>query len=97
MVSRPLPAASAEAGLHEPGDRAGRDRRPSEATLKELDRHPIDLAATKAFSSASVSKAYLRQMGITPPSKKFDIHPELLGRANSMKAVQATDPDQPDR
>lgn len=34
--------------------------------LAEFDRHPIHLEETKAFSPASIGKAYLRAMGITP-------------------------------
>jgi hypothetical protein len=34
--------------------------------MAEFDRHPITLAETKAFSAASIGKAYLRKMGITP-------------------------------
>jgi DNA polymerase type B, organellar and viral len=36
------------------------------ALLAEFDRHPIALAETKAFSAASIGKAYLRSMVITP-------------------------------
>ena len=36
------------------------------ATMAEFRRHPIDLQATKAFSPASVGKAYLETMGIRP-------------------------------
>jgi len=36
------------------------------ALLAEFDRHPILLAETKAFSAASIGKAYLRSMVITP-------------------------------
>ncbi len=38
----------------------------AEKLLKEFDRHPIQLQATKAFSPASIGKAYLRATGITP-------------------------------
>ena len=38
----------------------------AEKLLKEFDRHPIQLQATKGFSPASIGKAYLRAMGITP-------------------------------
>lgn len=34
--------------------------------LEEYSKHPIDLQATKAYSPASIGKAYLRAMGITP-------------------------------
>jgi hypothetical protein len=36
------------------------------ATMAEFRRHPIDLQATKAFSPASIGKAYLQVMGIRP-------------------------------
>jgi len=41
----------------------------SELAIKVLDeykKHPIDLQATKAYSPASIGKAYLRAMGIKP-------------------------------
>jgi hypothetical protein len=34
--------------------------------LEEYDEHPITLQPTKAYSPASIGKAYLRAMGITP-------------------------------
>jgi DNA polymerase III epsilon subunit-like protein len=34
----------------------------------EFDRHLIDLDPCKAYSPASIAKAYLRAMGVTPPS-----------------------------
>src|SRR5207245_9362907 len=34
--------------------------------LEEFDKHPLALQATKAYSPASIGKAYLRAMGITP-------------------------------
>src|SRR5438045_2705382 len=34
--------------------------------LEEYDRHPIDLQETKAYSPASIGKAYLKAMGILP-------------------------------
>jgi hypothetical protein len=34
--------------------------------LEEYDKHPIILQATKAYSPASIGKAYLRAMGIVP-------------------------------
>ncbi len=58
------------------------NRRDVEATaelalvlLREFDRHPITLAETKAFSPASTGKAYLREMGVTPPLER---QPNLL-------------------
>lgn len=38
----------------------------AEILLREYDLHPISLQETKAFSSASIGKAYLAGMGITP-------------------------------
>lgn len=34
--------------------------------LEEYDKHPIALQVTKAYSPASIGKAYLREMGISP-------------------------------
>ena len=46
----------------------------------EFDRHPIHLDPCKAFSPASLSKAYLTAMRITPPLVKFgNIDPSELG------------------
>jgi hypothetical protein len=50
--------------------------------LPEHHRHPIALAPTKAFSPASVGKAYLKAMGITPPLERWsDFSLEVLGYA----------------
>jgi hypothetical protein len=50
--------------------------------LEEFDRHPIALDPCKAYSPAAISKAYLKAMGITPPSKKFaNVSKQILGRA----------------
>jgi hypothetical protein len=38
----------------------------AEKLLQEYDLHPILLPETKAFSAASIGKAYLRKMGISP-------------------------------
>jgi hypothetical protein len=50
--------------------------------LEEYRRHPIDLQPTKAYSPASIGKAHLRAMGITP---RLEISPdfprEVLGAA----------------
>ena len=58
------------------------NRRDVEATvalagklLTEYDLHPISLQETKAFSPASIGKAYLREMGITPILQR---QPDLL-------------------
>jgi hypothetical protein len=42
----------------------------AEKLLQEYDRHPISLPETKAFSPASIGKAYLRGMGISPISRR---------------------------
>ena len=47
----------------------------------EFDKHPIDLNPDRAYSPASIAKAYLETMGITPPREKFAIPPEILGIA----------------
>jgi hypothetical protein len=47
----------------------------------EFDRHPINLAPDKAYSPASIAKAYLEAMGLDKPSKKFNLSPHHLGIA----------------
>lgn len=37
------------------------------AAMTEYVRHPIDLQVTKAYSPATLGKAYLEALGITPP------------------------------
>ncbi len=50
--------------------------------LAEYVRHPIRLQPTKAFSPASIGKAYLRAMGVTPVlERQPDFPPEVLGHA----------------
>lgn len=52
--------------------------------LAEFDKHPIELQPTKAYSPASIGKAYLRAMGIRPIlEKQPDFPPEYLGYAQS--------------
>jgi DNA polymerase type B, organellar and viral len=47
---------------------------------EEFSRHPISLDPCKAYSPASISKAYLREMGLIPPTKKFaNISKTVLG------------------
>ena len=48
---------------------------------KEFDRHPIDLLPDKAYSTASLAKAYLEAMGIALPQKKFKVSKRMLGIA----------------
>lgn len=52
-----------------------------EAAMADFQRHPIQLQATKAYSPASVGKAYLRAMGIKPRLDLDDIDPKILGYA----------------
>ena len=47
----------------------------------EFDRHPINLNPDRAYSPASIAKAYLESMGIIPPREKFALPPETLGIA----------------
>ena len=49
------------------------------ALKREFDKHPIDLKPYKAYSPASVAKAYLDQMGIITPAEKFYIPDKTLG------------------
>lgn len=51
------------------------------AAKQEFDLHPIRLRPDKAYSPASMAKAYLEAMGIKPPAKKFAIPNEVLGIA----------------
>lgn len=52
--------------------------------LAEFDKHPIELQPTKAYSPASIGKAYLRAMGIQPIlEKQPDFPAEYLGYAQS--------------
>ena len=53
-----------------------------EKTLGEYYRHPVDLQPTKAYSPASLGKAYLRAMGIEPVLKRQpDFPKDVLGYA----------------
>jgi hypothetical protein len=52
--------------------------------LEEYDKHPISLQPTKAYSPASIGKAYLRAMGIKPILERQPKFPkEYLGYAQS--------------
>jgi hypothetical protein len=52
--------------------------------LEEYAKHPISLQATKAYSPASIGKAYLRAMGIVPVlERQPDFPKEYLGYAQS--------------
>ncbi len=52
--------------------------------LAEYAKHPINLQPTKAYSPASIGKAYLRKMGITPIlERQPDFPPAYLGFAQT--------------
>lgn len=52
--------------------------------LEEYDKHPITLQATKAYSPASIGKAYLHAMGIKPVlARQPDFPKQYLGYAES--------------
>ena len=56
----------------------------AEKLLEEYDKHPIDLQVTKAYSPASIGKAYLRAMRIRPIlERQPDFPKEYLGYAQS--------------
>ncbi len=55
-----------------------------EQLRQEFDRHPIDLLPDRAQSPASIAKAYLRAMGITPPlGREPRISSSVLGQTMS--------------
>jgi hypothetical protein len=47
----------------------------------EFDEHPFGLKPYKAYSPASIAKAYLNEMGIVTPSEKFPVSNKNLGIA----------------
>ncbi len=48
---------------------------------QEFDRHPVELDPCKAYSPASMAKAYLRQMHAALPAQQFrSVPPRVLGR-----------------
>jgi hypothetical protein len=50
----------------------------------EFDRHPIELDPCKAYSPASLAKAYSQAMGLARPRAQFDaLPPEVQGQAMS--------------
>jgi len=52
--------------------------------LEEYDRHPINLEVTKAYSPASIGKAYLHAMGVEPIlDRQPDFPREYLGYAQT--------------
>lgn len=53
-----------------------------EKVRAEYDKHPIDLQPTKAYSPASIAKAYLREMGVQPiMERQPDFPRDVLGYA----------------
>ncbi len=50
------------------------------AMKREYDGFPIDLSPERAMSPASITKAFLDEMGIHPPSRKFALPDEVLGK-----------------
>lgn len=48
---------------------------------KEFDRHPVALDPWRAYSPASLAKAYLREMGVEPALDRFEVEGETLGAA----------------
>jgi len=55
-----------------------------EKLLAEHRSHPVDLQATKAYSPASMAKAYLKAFGIRPVlERQPDFPPEVIGWAVS--------------
>src|SRR2546425_743507 len=68
-------------------DEIGYCRRDVKCTLEllnalklEYDSFPIDLRPEKAMSAASLAKAYLTELSLVAPSKKFNLPPKTLGR-----------------
>jgi hypothetical protein len=54
-----------------------------EALLAEWKRHPIELEPERAYSAATVGRAYLSAMGIRPLLERSDVEPRYLGYAMS--------------
>ena len=46
----------------------------------EYDGFPLDLPPERAMSAASITKAFLDEMGIAQPLLKFDLSDEILGK-----------------
>ena len=51
------------------------------AMMEEFDRNPVGLHPDKAYSSASIAKAYLQEMGIKKPKQHFRAPNEMFGIA----------------
>ena len=55
-----------------------------EKAAAEYARHPITKPATQVYSSASIAKGYLTDMGLIPPLDRWpDFPPEQMGAAMS--------------
>jgi hypothetical protein len=48
------------------------------AVKREYERHPVSLRPDRAYSPASIGKAYLRGMGIAEPMQKFKEIPQKI-------------------
>lgn len=53
------------------------------AAIREFSRHPVDLPVTQAYSPATLGKAYLKKMKVTPLASRHRVSPETLGHAMS--------------
>jgi hypothetical protein len=51
------------------------------AMMSEFNQNPIDLKPNKAYSPASLAKAYLQEMGIKQPKQKFKVPSKAHGIA----------------
>jgi len=51
------------------------------AMMSEFNQNPIDLKPDKAYSPASIAKAYLQEMGIKQPKQHFTVPAKTLGIA----------------
>ncbi len=51
------------------------------ALKREFEQHPLSLHPDRAYSPASMAKAYLDAMGIVPPKMKFKVSNHVLGIA----------------
>jgi hypothetical protein len=51
------------------------------AMMDEFNRNPVDLHPEKAYSPASIAKAYLKEMGIKQPKTHFRVPNNVLGIA----------------
>jgi hypothetical protein len=51
------------------------------AMMQEFNRNPLDLHPERAYSPASIAKAYLKEMGIKKPKQHFTAPNRILGIA----------------